>query len=109
MGVESAAVYYGEERYGFSLTQVRTVDTIVGLSTLVGYGLVLVFIIIPARWRQSEALRVIERDIAAAAAAEGAALAGEVLSPLEPDHTFVLKETETRRSQLELNSLVPNN
>ena len=107
LGVESAAVYYGEERYGFSLTQVRTVDTIVGLSTLVGYGLVLVFIIIPARWRQSEALRVIERDIAAAAAAEGAALAGEVLSPLEPDHTFVSKEIETRRSQF--NSLVPNN
>ena len=46
MGVESAAVYYGEERYGFSLTQVRTVDTIVGLSTLVGYGLLFVFILL---------------------------------------------------------------
>ena len=106
MGVESAAVYYGEERYGFSLTQVRTVDTIVGLSTLVGYGLLFVFIIIPARWRQSEALRVIESDIAAASA-EGAALAGEVLAPLEPDHTFVLKETETRRSQLSKATQLP--
>ena len=106
LGVESAAVYYGEERYGFSLTQVRTVDTIVGLSTLVGYGLLFVFIIIPARWRQSEALRVIESDIAAASA-EGAALAGEVLSPLEPDHTFVLKETETRRSQLSKATQLP--
>ena len=54
LGVESAAVYYGEERYGFSLTQVRTVGPIVGLSTLVGYGPCCLYNR-PARWRQSEA------------------------------------------------------
>ena len=64
LGIESAAVYYGEERYGLSLKVVRYIDTIAGLTTFIGYLLLLVFIIIPARWRQTEAMRVIETEIA---------------------------------------------
>ena len=81
LGIESAAVYYGEERYGLSLKVVRQIDTIAGLSTFIGYLLLLAFIIIPARWRQTEAMRVIETEIANS---DEGALAGEVLSPVEP-------------------------
>ena len=81
LGIESAAVYYGEERYGLSLKVVRQIDTIAGLATFIGYLLLLVFIIIPARWRQTEAMRLIEAEIAGS---DEGALAGEVLSPVEP-------------------------
>ena len=81
LGIESAAVYYGEERYGLSLKVVRQIDTVAGLATFIGYLLLLVFIIIPARWRQTEAMRVIESEIANS---DEGALAGEVLSPVEP-------------------------
>ena len=81
LGIESAAVYYGEERYGLSLKVVRQIDTIAGLATFIGYLLLLVFIIVPARWRQTEAMRVIEAEIAGS---DEGALAGEVLSPVEP-------------------------
>ena len=81
LGIESAAVYYGEARYGLSLKTVRHIDTIAGLATFIGYLLLLVFIIVPARWRQTEAMRVIESEIAGS---DEGALAGEVLSPVEP-------------------------
>jgi len=81
LGIESAAVYYGEARYGLSLKTVRHIDTIAGLGTFIGYLLLLIFIIIPARWRQTEAMRVIETEIANS---DEGALAGEVLSPVEP-------------------------
>ena len=81
LGIESAAVYYGEERYGLSLKVVRQIDTVAGLATFIGYLLLLVFIIVPARWRQTEAMRVIETEIANS---DEGALAGEVLSPVEP-------------------------
>ena len=60
---------------------VRQIDTIAGLTTFIGYLLLLVFIIVPARWRQTEAMRVIESEIAGS---DEGALAGEVLSPVEP-------------------------
>ena len=46
LGIESAAVYYGEEQYGLSLKVVRQIDTVAGLATSIGY-LLLAFIIIP--------------------------------------------------------------
>ena len=60
---------------------VRQIDTVAGLATFIGYLLLLAFIFIPARWRQTEAMRVIETEIANS---DEGTLAGEVLSPVEP-------------------------